>query len=55
VFAESLSEEPRQLDLLGTHLLDRSIGEAFFGEFMRMHRDVLADAGRDYLLKLLPE
>jgi hypothetical protein len=55
IYAESLWEEPRALDLLGTHLLDGSVGEAFFGDFMRMHRDLLADAGADYLQKLLPQ
>jgi hypothetical protein len=47
------------LDLLGTHLVDGSAGVAFFGEFMRMHRDLLADAARVYiqntLLKSEPE
>ena len=55
VYAESLWDEPRQLDLLATHLLDGRVGEALFGEDMRMHRDLLGDAGRAYLLKLLPE
>ena len=32
VYAESLWEEPKALDLLGTHLLDGSVGEAFFGD-----------------------
>jgi hypothetical protein len=36
-FAEGLWEEPRALDLLGTHLVDGSAGAAFLGEFMRMH------------------
>lgn len=55
VYAESLWDEARALDLLGTHVLDSDIGEAFFGEAMRMHRDVLSDAARDYLPTLLPE
>jgi hypothetical protein len=55
VYAESLWDEPRQLDLLATHLLDGRVGEAFFAEQMRMHRDLLGDAGRAYLLKLLRE
>jgi hypothetical protein len=55
VVAESLFEEPKALDLYGTHLLDGSIGEAFFGDPMRMHRDLLADAAKDYLPKLLPQ
>jgi hypothetical protein len=55
VYAESLWEEPRALDLLGTHLLDGSVGEAFFDDYMRMHRDLLGDAATQYLPRLLPE
>jgi hypothetical protein len=55
VYAESLWEEPKALDLLGTHLLDGSVGEAFFGDYMRMHRDLLADAASRYLPRLLPK
>ena len=55
VYAESLWEEPKALDLLGTHLLDGSVGEAFFGDYMRMHRDLLGDAASQYLLRLLPK
>ena len=55
VYAESLWEEPKALDLLGTHLLDGSVGEAFFGDYMRMHRDLLGDAARQYLPRLLPK
>ena len=47
--------EPQALDLLGTHLLDGSVGEAFFGDYMRMHRDLLGDAASQYLPRLLPE
>jgi hypothetical protein len=54
VYAESLWEEPQALDLLGTHLLDGSVGEAFFGDYMRMHRDLLGDAASQYLPRLLP-
>ena len=53
VYAESLWEEPKALDLLGTHLLDGSVGEAFFGDSMRMHRDLLGDAARQYLPRLM--
>ena len=55
VYAESLWEEPQAMDLLGTHLLDGSVGEAFFGDYMRMHRDLLGDAAKQYLPRLLPE
>jgi hypothetical protein len=54
VYAESLWEEPKALDLLGTHLLDGSVGQAFFGNSLRMHRDLLGDAARQYLSHLLP-
>ncbi len=53
IFAEGLWEEPRALDLLGTHLVDGSTGAAFFGEFMRMHRDLLSDAARVYIQNTL--
>ncbi len=55
VYGESLWEEPQALDLLGTHLLDGSVGEAFFGDYMRMHRDLLGDAASQYLPRLVPK
>jgi len=55
VYAESLWEEKNALDLLGTHLLDGSVGEAFFGDYMRMHRDLLGDAATEYLARLIPQ
>jgi len=54
VYAESMWDEPKAMDLLGTHLLDGSVGEAFFGDYLRMHRDLLGDAAGQYLPKLLP-
>ena len=49
VFAEGLWDESKALELLGTHVLDGSVGRAFFGSYSRMHRDVLGDAARMYL------
>lgn len=49
VFAEGLWHEAAQLELLGTHLLDASVGEGFFGDARRMHRDLLADAAAQLL------
>lgn len=43
IFAEGLFEEPKALDLLGTHLLDGSASTAFFGDESRLHRDLLSD------------
>jgi hypothetical protein len=44
VYTESVFDEGRALNILGTHLLDTAIGEAFFNDPTRMHRDLLADA-----------
>lgn len=44
VFAEGLWDEPSELSLLGTHLLDSTVGEGFFADPRRMHRDLLSDA-----------
>lgn len=49
VYAESLFAEPAALNLLGTHLFDSQIGEAFFSDRWRMHRDVLGTATAKYL------
>lgn len=49
VYAESLWKEQDALNLLATHVVDEAAGEAFFGDPMRMHRDLLADAARAYL------
>ena len=52
VYAEGLYEEPKAMDLLGTHIIDGSTGEAFFEDFMRMHRDLLSDAAAAYIQTL---
>jgi hypothetical protein len=52
VYAESLWDEEKALNLLGTHLLDTAIGAAFFNDPERMHRDLLADAAAAYLKKM---
>ena len=43
IFAEGLFDEPKALDLLGTHLLDGAASLAFFGDETRLHRDLLSD------------
>lgn len=49
VFTEGIYEEPRALQVLGTVMVDTRIGESFFGDPQRMHRDLLADAAAEYL------
>jgi hypothetical protein len=55
IYAESLFEEPRALDLLATHLVDSRIGVEFFNDPERMKRDLLSDAAQQYLPILLDE
>jgi len=49
IYAEALWNEQDALNLLATHVVDEAAGEAFFGDPMRMHRDLLADAAKTYL------
>jgi hypothetical protein len=44
VYAEGVWDEASELQLLATHLLDASVGEGFFGDPRRLHRDLLSDA-----------
>jgi len=49
VYSEGIEEEAAARDLVGTHVLDASIGETFFKEQLRMHRDLLSDGAAKYL------
>lgn len=53
IFAESVRDEEKALDLMATHAVDTAIGEDFFNDPTRMHRDLLSDAARDYLPLLI--
>jgi hypothetical protein len=52
IYAEALYDEKRVLDLLGTSLLDSSVGRSFFGDDLRMHRDLLDEAAAAYVKTL---
>ncbi len=52
VYAEAIFDETKALALLGTRLLDTRIGEDFFDDPLRMHRDLLGDAGKVHLDEL---
>ena len=52
IFAEGLFDESKAIDLLGTHLLDGGASVAFFGDEMRLHRDLLADGATKALRSL---
>jgi len=49
VFCDEAISDDAALDLLATHILDASIGKAFFGDPWRMHRDLRSDGARRYL------
>jgi hypothetical protein len=49
VYAESLYEEHKALNLLGTVEFDGGLSISFFNDPDRMYRDLLADATREIL------
>lgn len=52
MYAESLWDEKKAMELLGTSVLDTRVGADFFGDELRMHRDLLDDAARAYVKQL---
>ena len=55
IYAESVFDEAKALELLGTILLDRKIGVAFFDQEYRMERDLLGDVAAAYLDVIFPK
>jgi hypothetical protein len=51
IYMEGVEDEKSALDLLATHILDESIGVAFFKDEWRMHRDLLCDGAKLFLSK----
>jgi hypothetical protein len=49
IYFEGEVDENKGVDLLVTHILDGKIGEGFYKDHDRMHRDLLSDAARAYL------
>jgi hypothetical protein len=47
--AETAFDEAAAFELLATHALDASVGDRFFGDEIRLERDVLADAAERIL------
>jgi hypothetical protein len=54
IYAEGLWEPRAALELLATHEVDAGAGASFFGEPMRLHRDLLTDGGLAWLDAHLP-
>ncbi|MGL6072617.1 MAG: hypothetical protein ACRC8S_00520 [Fimbriiglobus sp.] len=49
VYSESLFEEAKSIDLLGTRLLDDQVSETFFGNKERMQSDLLMEGAEKHL------
>lgn len=54
VYAEGCKEISAAFDLLTRHLIDQRSSRILFGDQHRLQVDVLADAAKEYLCKLLP-
>ncbi len=52
IYAESIFDQQVALGLLRTLIIDRAIGEAFYGDPSRMERDLLADGATAALLQM---
>ncbi len=50
--SETSFDEGAAFALLATHMLDTSVGTRFFGEEIRLERDLLADAGERILARM---
>ena len=52
IYAESLWDEPKALNLLATHQIDEGVARAFFGNDDRMNMDLLADVATEYIKRM---
>jgi hypothetical protein len=48
---ESVFDEQGIANAVGTHIIDADIGDSFFGDNQRMHRDLLADPTEEIIAK----
>ena len=55
VYAEGLCDVESALDLLARHMVDQRASNLLFGDRRRLQKDLLADAARTELRKLLPK
>ncbi len=52
VYTEGVTNPAAATSLLATMVMDRGLSEAFFGDRLRMDRDLLADGAQAHLLKM---
>lgn len=56
IYVESVDDERKALEVLGTWLLDAQASQTFFnGDSERLHRDLLADAANVHIKQLFPQ
>ena len=55
VYSEAIWDEDKALELMATRAVDSRIGAAFFGDPVRMNRDLLGDAAKKYLDELFKQ
>ncbi|MGO9451798.1 MAG: hypothetical protein ACLQDV_12285 [Candidatus Binataceae bacterium] len=55
IYAESAYDRQKILNMIATHAIDADLGESFFGEPARMHRDLLADSAEEILKSRFPD
>jgi hypothetical protein len=53
IYTESTFGEEGALDVIARHVIDQDAGEAFFGDRMRLQRDLLSEGAADYVESLL--
>jgi putative intracellular protease/amidase len=53
IYTESSFGEEGALDLIARHVIDQDAGEAFFGDRMRLQRDLLSEGAAEYVESLL--
>jgi hypothetical protein len=55
IYAESICEEDKALDLITTHICDEEVGRALLNDESAMRADVLKDAAKNCLKKMFPD
>lgn len=55
IYAESIYEEDKALDLVTTHICDEEVGRALLNDESAMRADVLKDAAKNCLKEMFPD
>ncbi len=55
IYAESIYEEDKALDLVATHICDEELGQVLLNDESAMRADILKDAAKSCLKEMLPD